>query len=77
METVWVLMYMVVTCCGGGFGGNIYDPRWQKMPSEASCEKTKEYLIAGSMDTPTRKIQGIRCEGIPYDEFKSEFLSPN
>jgi len=70
--TVWVLMYMVITCCGGGaFGGNVYSPRWQEMPSEAICEATKRNIH--TLSTPTRRIEGVRCEPIPLSQFDSEF----
>ncbi len=59
----WVLMYTVVTCCGSGhFGGKIYRPTFQRMPSEAVCNATKAELRR--MSTDARKFEAIRCEEI-------------
>lgn len=60
-ELVWVLMYTVVTCCGhGAFGGKIYKPMFQEMPSEIVCNLTKGELK--QMSTDARKFEAVRCE---------------
>lgn len=60
MEMVWVLMYTVVTWADQERGLKRYDPRYQRMPSEAVCIQTGYELR--QMSTHTRMFQGIRCE---------------
>ena len=60
MELVWVLMYTVVTWAGAPGDLKRYEPRWQKMPSHASCIQAKGVLR--EMATRERMFQGMRCE---------------
>ena len=60
MEVVWVLMYTVVTWAGEPGDLKRYEPKFQKMPSEAVCIASKGELR--QMATRDRMFQGIRCE---------------
>lgn len=60
MEMVWVLMYTVVTWANVELGQKRYDPRFQRMPSEAVCIQAKGELK--QMTTTFRMFEGIRCE---------------
>ncbi len=60
MELVWVLMYTVVTWAGEPGDLKRYEPRFQRMPSEAVCIASKWELK--QMETRDRMFQAVRCE---------------
>ena len=60
MEPVWVLMYTVVTWAGAEGGLRRYEPRFQRMSSEAVCIRSKVELK--QMETRSRMFQAVRCE---------------
>jgi len=68
MEPVWVLMYTVVTWANVSLGQKRYEPRFQRMPSEAVCISSK--LELKQMATRERMFEAIRCEELmlPIEE---------
>ena len=72
-ETIWILMYMIVTWADVNGGLKRYDPRAQVMPSYEVCLATAGSL--SQMSTRDRAFLGIRCESVdPSDEEYAVFI---